>query len=36
MFFKWLKQHLHVKHLYGLSQQAVENQLYIALAHTVY
>jgi len=32
IFFKWLKQHLHVKHLYGLSQQAVENQLYIALA----
>ncbi|GAW29775.1 transposase, partial [Carboxydocella sp. ULO1] len=21
IFFKWLKQHLHVKHLYGLSQQ---------------
>ncbi|GAW28754.1 hypothetical protein ULO1_13240 [Carboxydocella sp. ULO1] len=32
IFFKWLKQHLHVKHLYSLSQQAVENQLYIALA----
>lgn len=32
IFFKWLKQNLHVKHLYGLSQQAVENQLYIALA----
>jgi IS4 transposase len=31
IFFKWLKQHLHVKHLYGLGQQAVENQLYIAL-----
>lgn len=32
VFFKWLKQNLHVKHMYGLSRQAVENQLYIALA----
>lgn len=32
IFFKWLKQNLHVKHMYGLSKQAVENQLYIALA----
>ncbi len=31
IFFKWLKQNLHVKHLYGLSRQAVENQIYIAL-----
>jgi len=31
IFFKWLKQNLHVKHLYGFSRQAVENQLYIAL-----
>lgn len=31
LFFKWIKQHLHVKHFYSLSQQAVENQLYIAL-----
>lgn len=31
IFFKWLKQNLHVKHLYGRSQQAVENQIYIAL-----
>jgi IS4 transposase len=31
IFFKWLKQNLHVKHMYGLSKQAVENQLYIAL-----
>lgn len=31
IFFKWLKQNLHVKHIYGLSKQAVENQLYIAL-----
>jgi IS4 transposase len=31
MFFKWIKQHLRVKHFYGLSQRAVENQLFIAL-----
>lgn len=31
LFFKWIKQHMHVKHFYGLSQQAVETQLYIAL-----
>lgn len=31
IFFKWLKQNLHEKHLYGRSQQAVENQIYIAL-----
>ncbi|MCL5982325.1 MAG: IS4 family transposase [Firmicutes bacterium] len=31
IFFKWLKQNLHVKHIYGLSRQAVETQLYIAL-----
>ena len=31
IFFKWIKQHLHVKHFYGLSQQAVEMQIYIAL-----
>ena len=31
LFFKWIKQHCHVKHFYGTSQQAVENQLFIAL-----
>jgi IS4 transposase len=31
LFFKWLKQHFHVKHFYGLSKQAVENQLFISL-----
>lgn len=31
LFFKWIKQHFQVKHLYGLSQQAVENQLLITL-----
>jgi IS4 transposase len=31
LFFKWLKQHFQVKHFYGLSKQAVENQLFISL-----
>jgi hypothetical protein len=31
LFFKWIKQHLTVKHLYGKSPQAVENQIYMAL-----
>jgi IS4 transposase len=31
LFFKWIKQHCHVKHFYGTSQQAVANQLFIAL-----
>ncbi|SHJ88105.1 transposase, IS4 family [Anaerobranca californiensis DSM 14826] len=31
LFFKWIKQHLKVKHFYGLSQNAVKNQLLIAL-----
>lgn len=31
LFFKWIKQHLRIKHFYGLSPWAVENQLFIAL-----
>jgi len=31
LFFKWMKQHMRVKHFYGYSRQAVELQLYIAL-----
>ncbi|HOV80444.1 MAG TPA: IS4 family transposase [Bacillota bacterium] len=31
LFFKWIKQRFRVKHFYGLSRQAVENQLFIAL-----
>ncbi|WP_366924348.1 IS4 family transposase [Metallumcola ferriviriculae] len=31
IFFKWLKQHLKVKHFHGKSEQAVKNQLFIAL-----
>lgn len=32
LFFKWLKQNFRIKHFYGFSQRAVENQLLIALA----
>jgi len=31
IFFKWIKQHLQVKHFHSLSKQAVETQLHIAL-----
>jgi hypothetical protein len=31
LFFKWIKQHLRVKSLYGKSQNATFNQLWIAL-----
>ena len=31
LFFKWIKQHLQIKHLYGKSPAAVENQIMIAL-----
>ena len=31
IFFKWIKQHLFIKHFYGTGEQAVELQLYIAL-----
>src|SRR5690625_996253 len=31
LFFKWLKQHVNIKHFYGTSENAVLNQIYIAL-----
>src|SRR5690554_158311 len=31
LFFKWIKQHLQVKHFFGTGQQAVENQIHIIL-----
>jgi hypothetical protein len=31
IFFKWIKQHLTVKHLYSTGYQAIENQILIAL-----
>lgn len=30
-FFKWMKQHLQIKHFYGTTEQAVMNQVWIAL-----
>ena len=31
LFFKWLKQHLHVKEFYGTSENAVSIQIYSAI-----
>jgi len=31
LFFKWIKQHLVIKKLYGTSQNAVFNQIYLAM-----
>ncbi len=31
LFFKWIKQHLRVKKFYGQSEEAIENQVFIAL-----
>lgn len=31
LFFKWLKQHVEIKHFYGMSKTALQNQIYIAL-----
>lgn len=31
LFFKWMKQHLSIKKFYGNSEQAVHNQVYIAM-----
>ena len=31
LFFKWLKQHLHVKEFYGTSENAVKIQIYCAI-----
>ena len=31
LFFKWIKQHLHVKKFYGTSPNAVKIQLWVAL-----
>jgi IS4 transposase len=34
LFFKWIKQHLRIKAFYGLSENAVKSQIWIAI--TVY
>lgn len=32
LFFKWIKQHLHIKKFYGVSPNAVKTQIWIAIA----
>jgi IS4 transposase len=44
LFFKWIKQHLHIKSFYGTSENAVYSQIWIAIcdyllliiAHKIY
>jgi IS4 transposase len=31
LFFKWIKQHLHIKSFYGTSENAVYTQIWIAV-----
>jgi IS4 transposase len=31
LFFKWLKQHVEIKHFYGMSETALQNQIFLAL-----
>ncbi len=31
LFFKWIKQHLRIKHFYGLSDNAVKTQIWISI-----
>ena len=31
LFFKWMKQHLNIKKSFGHSEQAVHNQVYVAM-----
>jgi IS4 transposase len=31
LFFKWLKQHVEIKHFFGMSETAIQNQIYLAL-----
>jgi IS4 transposase len=32
LFFKWIKQHLRIKAFYGVSENAVKTQIWIAIA----
>jgi hypothetical protein len=32
LFFKWIKQHLHIKAFFGTSQNAVKTQIWIAVS----
>lgn len=31
LFFKWLKQHVRIKTFFGTSEEAIQNQIYMAL-----
>lgn len=31
LFFKWLKQHVEIKHFYRMSETAIQNQIFLAL-----
>ncbi|MDQ0175368.1 IS4 transposase [Bacillus chungangensis] len=31
LFFKWLKQHVRIKKFYGMSETAIQNQIFLAL-----
>ncbi len=31
LFFKWIKQHVEIKHFYGMSETALHNQVFLAL-----
>src|SRR5690625_4107051 len=35
LFFKWLKQHVEIKHFYGMSETALQNQKMEALVHGI-
>jgi len=32
IFFKWIKQHLHIKGFYGTTENAVKSEIWIAIA----
>lgn len=32
LFFKWIKQHLRIKHFYGTSENAVKSQIWVAVS----
>ena len=32
LFFKWIKQHLRIKQFYGISENAVKTQIWIAVS----
>ncbi|RXT05300.1 hypothetical protein [Ammoniphilus sp. CFH 90114] len=36
LFFKWVKQHLKIKPLYGTDEKAVLNQVYLSLIYLLF